>query len=94
MRITTNEVKQAARLARLEVIDEELEDLTEQLDRILGYIDKLNELNTDGISPTSHAVEMKNAFREDKVLPSLSQQEALANCPSRNDEAFIVPKVI
>jgi len=94
MRISANEVKQAARLARLEVLDNEVETITEQLDRILGYIDKLNELNTEGVSPTTHAVEMENAFRADETLPSLSQQEALANGPKQNGEAFVVPRVI
>ena len=94
MSITADEVKQVARLARLEVLENELETITEQLDRILGYIDKLNELDTSGIKPTTHAVEMENAFRDDETRPSLSQQEALANGPEQNGEAFVVPRVI
>lgn len=94
MSITADEVRQVARLARLDVLEKELESITEQLDRILGYIDKLNELDTDGIKPTTHAVEMENAFRDDETRPSLSQQEALANGPEQNGEAFVVPKVI
>ena len=94
MSISADEVKQAARLARLEVAGNELENMTEQLDRILGYIDKLNELDTAGIVPTTHAVQMENAFRADETRPSLPQHEALANGPARNDEAFIVPRVI
>ncbi len=94
MSITADEVRQVARLARLDVLEKELESITEQLDRILGYIDKLNELETDGIKPTTHAVEMENAFRDDETRPSLSQQEALANGPEQNGEAFVVPKVI
>lgn len=94
MRISAEEVRQVARLARLEVAEGELENMTGQLDRILGYIDKLNELNTEGVSPTTHAVEMENAFRADEVCPSLPRLEALANGPEQNGEAFVVPRVI
>ena len=94
MQISQEEVLQVAKLARLEVRGDELENMTEQLDRILSYIAKLNELNTDGVTPTTHAITIDNAFREDTVKDSLPRQEALANAPEQNGEVFIVPRVI
>ena len=94
MQISQEEVLQVARLARLEVSGEELENMTGQLDRILSYVAKLNELNTDGVTPTTHAIAIHNAFREDTVKESLPRQEALANAPEENGEAFVVPRVI
>jgi aspartyl-tRNA(Asn)/glutamyl-tRNA(Gln) amidotransferase subunit C len=94
MQISQEEVLQVAKLARLEVRGDELENMTEQLDRILSYVAKLNELNTDGVTPTTHAIAIDNAFREDTVKDSLSRQDALANAPEQNGEAFVVPKVI
>lgn len=94
MKITADEVLYVARLARLEVPAAEVEPTTRQLDRILCYVDKLNELNTDGVKPTTHALAVTNAFRDDEVRPSLPQETALANGPRQNGEAFVVPKVI
>ena len=65
MKITRVEVEHVARLARLKLTEEELDTFTEQMDGILSYVDKLNGLDTEGIVPTSHAVPMENAFRED-----------------------------
>lgn len=94
MKITAEQVQYVARLARLELSPEEVSSTTEHLGRILSYVDKLNELNTDGVAPTTHALAVSNAFREDEVSSSLPQLEALANGPLQNGEAFIVPKVI
>ncbi len=94
MKITAEEVQYVAKLARLELSPEEVRSTTEHLDRILSYVDKLNELNTDGVAPTTHALAIKNAFRDDEMRSSLPQAEALANGPQQNGEAFIVPKVI
>jgi aspartyl-tRNA(Asn)/glutamyl-tRNA(Gln) amidotransferase subunit C len=94
MKITRKEVEHVARLARLELTEEEKVLFTSQLDGILAYVDKLNELNTDGIVPTSHAVPMENAFREDLVIPSIGLDHALANAPDRSGNFFRVPKVI
>ena len=74
--------------------DLEKEKFTAQLNDILLYIDKLNELDTTGVAPMSHAIAMTNAFREDNVLESLGTQEALANAPDARGEFFRVPKVI
>ena len=94
MNITEKEVITVANLARLKLSQEGAAAMTEQLDRILGYIAKLNEINTDDVKPTSHAQEISNAFREDEQKTSLPRSEALANGPKQNEEAFIVPRVI
>jgi aspartyl-tRNA(Asn)/glutamyl-tRNA(Gln) amidotransferase subunit C len=65
-----------------------------QLDAILTYIDKLNELDTSQVEPTSHVIPMTNVFREDKVRPSLSQDQALANAPDRQEALFRVPRIL
>ena len=62
--------------------------------QILNYFDKLNELDTEGIAPTTHAISINNAFREDEIQASLSQEDALKNGPQQNGQAFVVPKVI
>jgi aspartyl-tRNA(Asn)/glutamyl-tRNA(Gln) amidotransferase subunit C len=94
MKITGAEVKHVARLARLKLSEEEVETFTGQMGAILAYIEKLNELDTDGIVPTAHAVPMENAFREDMERPSIGVEQALANAPERVDGFFRVPKVI
>lgn len=94
MKITKAEVDTVALLARLELTPEETETFTGQMDAILAYVEKLNELNTDGIIPTSHAVPVENAFRDDAVRPSIGAENALANAPDRVEDFFRVPKVI
>ncbi|MFZ5765895.1 MAG: Asp-tRNA(Asn)/Glu-tRNA(Gln) amidotransferase subunit GatC [Thermodesulfobacteriota bacterium] len=94
MIISQEEVAKVAHLARLELSEQEIMTLTGQLDRILGYVAKLGEIDTNAIKPTTHALELRNAFREDEVRPSLPREEALANGPRQNGEAFVVPRVI
>jgi len=94
MKITMKEVEHVARLARLELTDDEKERMRAQLDSILSYIDKLNELDTSAVEPTSHVLPMMNVFRDDEVRPSLSQEEALANAPDRQDLFFRVPRIL
>jgi len=94
MKITIADVEYVARLARLDLSDEEKRLYTGQMDAILGYVEKLNELNTDEILPTSHAVPMENAFREDEIRPSIGVKKALANAPDAVLNFYRVPKVI
>lgn len=94
MKITRGEVENVARLARLALTDAELEALTGQMDAILGYVEQLNELNTDGITPMSHAVPLENAFRCDDPADSLGTERALQNAPLAISGCFGVPKVI
>jgi len=77
MKISRQEVEHVARLARLALEPAELDALTGQMDAVLGYVEKLNELDTEGIVPTSHAVPMENAFRSDEVKVSRGVEWAL-----------------
>ena len=92
--ITREDVEHVARLARLELSDAELERMREQLNAILGYIDKLRELDIANVEPTSHAVPLVNVMREDEVVPCLPQDQMLANAPDRVGELFRVPRII
>lgn len=94
MKITVADVEHVARLARLELTPGEKELFAGQMGAILGYVEKLKGLDTDGIVPTSHAVPMENAFREDSTQASIGLEKALANAPARNGSFFAVPKVI
>ncbi|MBI1922225.1 MAG: Asp-tRNA(Asn)/Glu-tRNA(Gln) amidotransferase subunit GatC [Geobacter sp.] len=94
MKITQEQVEHVAKLARLALSQEEIATFTGQMDGILAYVEKLNELDTSGIIPTSHAVPVENAFREDEVRPSIGTDNALANAPDRVEDFFRVPKVI
>lgn len=94
MKITEAEVRNVAHLARLALGDDEIGTFTGQMDAILAYVDQLNSLDTTGIVPTSHAVPMENAFREDRESASFPVDAALANAPDRIETFFRVPKVI
>jgi aspartyl-tRNA(Asn)/glutamyl-tRNA(Gln) amidotransferase subunit C len=94
MKISREQVEHVARLARLALSEQELEALTADMDAILGYVEKLNELDTDHIVPTAHAVPIENAFRPDTVRPSIGTEKALKNAPASKDDCFLVPKVI
>ena len=94
MKITPQEISHVANLARLNMSQEEVEAMARQLDEILTYVAKLNELNTEGTKPTTHAISIVNAFREDEVKPSLPREKALINGPRQNGELFVVPRVI
>ncbi|MHB1398885.1 MAG: Asp-tRNA(Asn)/Glu-tRNA(Gln) amidotransferase subunit GatC [Trichloromonadaceae bacterium] len=94
MKMTRTEVQHVAKLARLALSETEIDALTGQMDAILGYVEKLNQLDTTGIIPTAHAVPMENAFRADQVKPSMGLEKALLNSPAPVDGCFRVPKVI
>jgi aspartyl-tRNA(Asn)/glutamyl-tRNA(Gln) amidotransferase subunit C len=94
MKINQQDVEHVARLARLSLNPDDLKTMTGQMDAILGYVDKLNELDTSGIEPMAHAVPMSNAFREDKITEPIGVKQALQNAPQRNDNYFKVPKII
>ncbi len=94
MKISQKDVEHVARLARLTLEPEDLKVMTEQMDAILGYVDKLNELDTKDIEPMAHAVPMSNAFREDNISPAIGIERALQNSPASGENCFKVPKVI
>lgn len=94
MNISTADVEHVARLARLELSEEEKKLFAGQMGAILGYVEKLKELDTEGVLPTSHAVPMENSFREDNAAQSIGVEKALANAPDRAGSFYRVPKVI
>jgi len=94
MKISKKHVEDVAFLARLTLSDEELNKMTIQLGEILSYVEKLNELDTSTIKTTSHVFSVCNAFREDKVKISLTQNEALMNAPKQHEDMFQVPKIL
>ncbi len=94
MKISKQEVEHVAKLARLELSEEEKEKLTDQLSNILTYVEKLNELDTTGIEPTSHVLDIRNVMRDDVAAPSLPQERALANAPDKAAGHYKVPKII
>lgn len=94
MSVTKKDVEHIAELAQLNFKEEELESFTHQLNEILSYVDKLNELNTENVEPLSHPVENINVFRNDELKPSITTEDALKNAPDKTDEFFKVPKVI
>jgi aspartyl-tRNA(Asn)/glutamyl-tRNA(Gln) amidotransferase subunit C len=94
MAVTRKDVEHIAELARLKFEPAELDSYTDQLNEILNYMEKLNELDTESIEPLSHPVEGNNVFREDKAIPSISTEEALKNAPKKDEQFFRVPKII
>jgi aspartyl-tRNA(Asn)/glutamyl-tRNA(Gln) amidotransferase subunit C len=92
--IQRKDVEHVARLARLALTDAEIERMREQLNGILAYIEKLNELDTSDVEPTSHAVPLVNVMRDDEAGPCLPREEALANAPDRAGDFFRVPRII
>lgn len=94
MPISKKEVEHIADLARLKLSEKEKVKFQKELGKILEYIDQLKELDVENVQPTSQVVRMENVLREDKVKPSLSQEEALSNAPDKEDGFFKVPRVI
>lgn len=94
MSLSIHEVEHIAKLARLSLSDDEKMLFANQMGSILGYVEKLKELDTDSVIPTSHAVPIENAFREDVVQPSIGVPSALANAPQTAGSFYRVPKVI
>ncbi len=94
MRITREEVKHVADLARLKFNENEEQRITAQLNSILDYMEQLRKVDTDQVEPTFHAVARNNVFRKDSVTPSISQELSLGNAPDRDRGFFRVPKII
>ncbi len=94
MKITAEQVRHVAGLARLEIDPGAIEKLAGELANILAYVEKLDEVDTRGVAPTSHAIALTNAFREDVVRSHLSREQALGNAPAQDEGSFVVPKVI
>lgn len=94
MSVTKEDVKKIAELARLEFSDSEIVNYTTEMNKILGYVEKLNELDTKDVEPLSHPIENSNVFREDVTKISTEREKALGNAPDKTSEHFKVPKVI
>jgi aspartyl-tRNA(Asn)/glutamyl-tRNA(Gln) amidotransferase subunit C len=94
VKISKQEVEHVARLARLELSEGEKDRLIDQLSNILTYVETLNGLDTKGVEPTSHVLDIKNVMRDDVSAPSLPQEQALANAPDKAAGHFKVPKII
>jgi aspartyl-tRNA(Asn)/glutamyl-tRNA(Gln) amidotransferase subunit C len=92
--LSEKDVQYVAKLARLEVTDQEVAKYTQQLANILQYVEQLNKLDTTNVEPLTHPLDMKNVFREDVVKPSLTQQEVLSNAPEPQSGHFKVPKIM
>ena len=94
MKITTDEVKYVANLAKLYVDETEAEKLTGEMESIINFANMLSEIDTENIAPTNHAMKVQNVFREDVVKESYSQEDILKNAPSQEGGCYLVPKVV
>jgi aspartyl-tRNA(Asn)/glutamyl-tRNA(Gln) amidotransferase subunit C len=92
--LTNKDVRYIAALARIHVPDNELEDFTHRLEHIISYVNQLNELNVEGVEPTSHVLHLQNVYRADIRKPSLPQNEALSTAVESHQGSFKVPRVI
>ena len=92
--LTAADAREIALLARIELGDDEAERLARDLGAILGYVEKLRELDTTGVEPMTHAVPLDCPLRDDVVTPSFTADEALAAAPARSDDFFQVPRII
>jgi aspartyl-tRNA(Asn)/glutamyl-tRNA(Gln) amidotransferase subunit C len=93
-KITEEQVRHVAKLARLKLSDEEIHRFAQQMSDMLAYVDKLGELDVDGVEPMAHAVDMVNALRTDEARPGEPADEMLKNAPQRYEDYFRVPKVL
>jgi len=94
MAATEIDVKYVAHLARLALTPDEEKKIGAQLGHILGYVEKLKELDVTGVEPTAHAVPMVNVTRADEIRPSLPHEDALRNAPRQAGGLFVVPKIV
>ena len=94
MKITKEEIAYVAKLARLELDEAAIDMFSGQIGDILSYFEKLNEVDTEGVPPTAHAIFLSNAFREDDLVEHLDRAVALKNAPEKEDGDFLVPKVV
>ncbi len=93
MSLTLDEVRKVADLARLELTETELATMAPQLSSIVDYMNQLQTVNTDGVEPLAHALDLRDVFRADEPCQSLSEDEALANAPARKGNFYRVPAV-
>jgi aspartyl-tRNA(Asn)/glutamyl-tRNA(Gln) amidotransferase subunit C len=94
MNVNDQLIDKLANLARLKFNSEEKEDIKSDLQKMIGFIDKLNELDTTGVEPLLHMSENMNVLREDEISGTISREEAFRNAPLHDEQFFKVPKVI
>ncbi len=94
MPLTRADVEKVSLLARLRLSDAEIDAMTAQLGQVLGYVEQLAELNTDGVEPMAHALDVANVLVDDVPRASLPREAALANAPHRDDACYLVPAVL
>ncbi|AZB41484.1 MULTISPECIES: Asp-tRNA(Asn)/Glu-tRNA(Gln) amidotransferase subunit GatC [Bacillaceae] len=93
-RISTDQVKHVAHLARLAITEEEAQMFSKQLDAIISFAEQLNELDTDNVEPTTHVLDMKNVMREDKPAKGLPVEDVVKNAPDQKDGYIRVPTIL
>ena len=93
-RITADDVRKVAQLARLDLPEERIATYTDQLERILDYVAQLEQVDTEGVPPTTRAVEVVNVTREDQVQPTPVREELLNLAPQRDGDFFRVPRIL
>jgi aspartyl-tRNA(Asn)/glutamyl-tRNA(Gln) amidotransferase subunit C len=94
MSITRQDIEKVALLARLQLSDAEAATMSKELAQIVGYVDQLAEVDTEGVAPMAHAIELQNVFADDHVWESLPRDQALANAPHHNSTGYLVPAVL
>lgn len=94
MQITKDLVSYVAALSRIELEDDEIDEMQKQMNDIVNYMDTLNQLDTDSTEPLSHVFAITNVMRDDEVKPSYDREDILKNAPERTDETFVVPKTV
>lgn len=94
VRLTREDIGSVAYLSRLELSEEEKEKLTGHINRLLDNFEKLQEIDTKDVEPTSHVIPVSNVFRKDVARPSLPAEEVVSNAPHADDDCFVVPRVV
>jgi aspartyl-tRNA(Asn)/glutamyl-tRNA(Gln) amidotransferase subunit C len=94
MNITRTDVEKLAHLGRLELTETELAQMERDMNKMLLFVDKINELNLDGIEPLAYMSDEVNILREDEIIQTISHEEALKNAPDKDSDYFRVPKVL
>jgi aspartyl-tRNA(Asn)/glutamyl-tRNA(Gln) amidotransferase subunit C len=94
MGITRQDIEKVALLARLQLSDAEAAKMSDELAQIVAYVDQLAEVDTEGVEPMAHAIELQNVFKDDRVGESLPREAALANAPHHNSTGYLVPAVL
>jgi aspartyl-tRNA(Asn)/glutamyl-tRNA(Gln) amidotransferase subunit C len=92
--LTRADIEKVSLLARLQLTPDEMEEMTDHLGKIVGYVELLRELDTRDVEPMAHAMDLVNVFADDTLLPSLDREQALANAPKRDQECYRVPAVL